>query len=383
MPEPTVATWEGQDVDTTTLESTMCHLLSGVHGDGTSAGAMRTRVFNLVVYASDDQVLNHVETSLNRLASRHPSRAVILCSNRFDLKSHIDASVRVYCHQSAPDRPWLCHEQVQIHAHGRAADHLSNVVIPLLIPELRSYLWWPGQPLFGHRIFHRLLSVTDQLVIDSAEFESPGDGFANLAALCSRQQGVNDFNWARLRPWRNVITQFFDGPQWAPYAESIRSVRLEFGKGGNASTVTSGVLLVLGWVASRLGWEPETTLDNLVTEDVTLSALKAERVIPIEIRFADNGPDSAGRLMTVDVVSQPRGGQPARFSIHRTDDLDHARVCTAVHDGPEITRVVALDLRTDPELLADELEVVGHDRLYEEVVDMASRLAGREAWLRV
>lgn len=383
MGEPKIATWEGEDVDTTTLESTMCHLLSKINSDGTFAGAMRTRIFNLVVYASDDQTFHRVQASLSSLAHRHPSRAVILRANRFDPKSRIDAAIRVYCHHSAADRPPLCHEQVQIDAHGRAADHLANVVIPLLIPELRSYLWWPGQPLFGHRTFHRLLSVSDQLVIDSAEFASPGDGFANLAQLCNYRQGVNDFNWARLRPWRDVITQFFDGPQWAPYADSIRSVRLEFGTRGNASVVTSGILLLLGWVAGRLGWEPETTLDNLVTDDVTMATMKAERVIPIDIHLADYGPDSAGRLMAVEVVSQPRGGQPARFTIHRTEDLDHARVCTAVHDGPEINRVVALDLRTDPELLADELDLVGHDRIYEEVVDMAGRLAGREVWLPV
>lgn len=138
-----------------------------------------------------------------------------------------------------------------------------------------------------------------------------------------------------------------------------------------------------GLARSRARLGAETTLDNLVTEDVTLAALHGERVIPIDVQFQDHGADSTARLMAVEMVSQPRGDQPARFTVQRTDDLDHARVCTAVHDGPEITRVVSLDLRTDPELLADELDLVGHDFLYERVVDMASRMAGREVWLPV
>lgn len=380
MAEPTIATWNGQDVDTTELESRMSKMFAGISREASYTGAMRTHIFNLVVYAIDTRMFERVQSSLQGLAQRHPSRAIILCADRFNSKSSVDATIHVYCHDS-PARAPLCHEQVEIMARGRTADHLANIVIPLLVPELRSYLWWPGQPPFGHRMFHRMLSVTDQLVIDSAEFASPGDGFANLVRLCGREQGVNDFNWARLRPWRDVITQFFDGPQWAPYAESIRSIRLEFGRSGCTSVVTSTVLLLLGWMAGGLGWEPETTLDNLVTEGVTLAALKGERVIPIEIQFHDHGPDSTGRLMAVEIVSQPRGEQPGRFTINRTDDLDHARVCTAVHGGPEITRVVSLDLRTDPELLADELDLVGHDCLYERVVDMASRMAGREVWI--
>lgn len=380
MAEPTVATWEGIDVDTTVLESRMSQLFSEISNRDSYSGAMRTHIFNLVVYAADAQMFDHVQRSLQGLAHRHPSRAIILCSDRFNPRPSVDASIRVYCHEPAGIAP-LCHEQVLINAHGRAADHLANIVIPLLVAELRSYLWWPGQPPFGHRMFHRMLAVTDQLVVDSAEFASPGDGFANLARLCGRQQGVNDFNWARLRPWRDVITQFFDGPQWAPYAENIRSIRLEFGRRGDPSIVTSSALLLLGWLAQGLHWEPETTLDNLVTEDVTLAALHGERVIPVDIQFHDHGADSTARLMAVEVVSQPRGDQPARFTVRRTDDLEHACVCTAVHDGPEITRVVSLDLRTDPELLADELDLVGHDFLYERVVDMASRMAGREVWL--
>ncbi len=374
-------TWQGQDIDTTTLNRQLTEMWSRINHEAATTGAMRTHVYNLVVYAADEAELHRTSASLRGLGKRHPSRAVLLRAERFAPRASVDAVIHVSCTDSVGGRPPLCHEQVLIEARGRAADHLASVVIPLLVPELRTYLWWPGQPLFGHRVFHRLLSVADQLVVDSAEFDSPGDGMANLVRLCDRKQGVSDFNWTRLRPWRDVITQFFDGPQWSPYAKSIRSVRLEFGSGGNSSLVTSGVLLLLGWMASRLGWAPETTLDNLASGDVTLAVIQGERVIPIDVRFADRGADAAGRLIAVEVVSQPRGEAPARFTVDRTDDLDHARVVTAVHDGPEITRVIPLELKTDVQLLADELELWGHDTLYDKAVDMAGRMAGREVWV--
>jgi len=75
-----------------------------------------------------------------------------------------------------------------------------------------------------------------------------------------------------------------------------------------------------------------------------------------------------------------RGYQPARFSVHRTEDLRHVQVNMEVHGGVEITRVVPLATRTDVETLADELDLAGHDRLYEVVAMTAARMAGREMW---
>jgi glucose-6-phosphate dehydrogenase assembly protein OpcA len=256
------------------------------------------------------------------------------------------------------------------------------VVVPLLMPELKTYLWWPGQPPFGHRIFHRLLNVADQLVLDSAQFTSPGDGFANLTQICLGRQGVKDLNWGRLTPWREIVAQFFDGQNWLPYASGIRSVRVEFGAGGSDfPRVTAGTLLLVGWVASYLGWEPETTLDGLAQRDVTLAVLQGERIIPIEIQFRDHGPDARCRLMALELVSQPKGLPPARFSVERLEDMGNARVSMQVHEGTEICRVVTLDLRDDVELLADELDAARHDQLYDQVVHMASRMAGREIWI--
>jgi glucose-6-phosphate dehydrogenase assembly protein OpcA len=227
-----------------------------------------------------------------------------------------------------------------------------------------------------------LLAFADQLIIDSAQFDSPGDGFANVAWLCQGSQGVNDFNWGRLTTWREIIAQFFDGPQWQPFAFGIRSLSLEFGAGGtDYRQATSGTLLMLGWIASRLGWKPETTLDRVLKGDTTVSVLQGDRVLPIQLRLSEHGAAAAGRLMRVELVSQPREHQPARFVVDRSDDLDHVRVTMQIHGDAEIARTVPLERKTDLELLADELELAGQDRLYQEVVDVASKLAGREVWV--
>lgn len=221
-------------------------------------------------------------------------------------------------------------------------------------------------------------------VVDFAEFSSPGDGYADLARLCFGKQGVNDFNWARLSAWREIIAQFFDGAVLAPYASAIHSVQVEFGAGGeNYARPTAGVLLLVGWMASRLGWEPETTLDSIPKHAVTLSVLQEERVIEIDFRFRSHGASAAGRLMRVEIQCERETGEDAVFTVSRSADMRHAHISMQIGEGQDLCRVIPLDIKSDEELLADELEAAGHDRLYESVVEMASRVAGRELWVPV
>lgn len=383
MPAPTAFTWHATDVTATTVEQQMANLWKQVTEQNADSQAVRTSILNLVVFTTNESEATRISKELRDCTSRHPSRTIILIADRHRAGSSLDAGLSVYCTSSSSGRP-VCYEEITITGHGRVADHLASVVIPLLVAELPTYLWWPGQPPFGHRMFHRMLGVADQLVIDSAQFASPGDGLANIARLSHGRWGINDFNWGRLTPWREVIAQFFDGPTWVPYVHGIRSMRLEFGSGTqDYRRATAGLLLVLGWMASRLGWEPETTLEGLAGSEMTLTVVQGDRLIDIDIQFRDHGSRFAGRLAGIEVVSQPKELPPARFSVQRVEDLEHAHVSITVHEGTDIHRVVSLETKSEAQLLTDELELAGHDDLYDSVVEMASRLAGREIWIPV
>lgn len=374
--------WSGDDVDLTTVDRQINQLRKDLSRQLDDVSPVVTHVFNLVVYTDSEQSAAQVASELASVSRRHPSRAIILIADRWHQESPIDAEVRLMCAAQPGGGAPLCFEQVFVTVQGRAADHLSSVVVPLLMPEVPTYLWWPGQPLFGHRLFHRLLASTDQLVIDSGQFQSPGDGLNDLARLCSGRYGVNDINWGRLKPWREIIAQFFDAPQVTPYATVIRHVSVVFGRGdGDYARSTAGLLLMLGWVASVLGMEPETTLDTVATRDVTLSLLQGNSLVDIEVSFRDDGPAAAGKLLSFELGAQAPGGPEAVFVVRRSADLLHAHVTMHVGNEPEVSRVVALDIKNDAVLLADELAAAGHDYLYERVVEMAARIAGREVWV--
>lgn len=373
--------WRGTNVDVTTIERQLSHLWVQLGHKLSDQLPVRTSIFNLVVFTASEDSARDICDRLDQLPRRQPSRVIILASDRSPHEPSVDGAVSVVCQTPAGRRWTRCYERLIVTARGRAAAHPGSVVIPLLIPEIPTYLWWPGQPLFGHGMFHRLLSVAEQLVVDSAQFQSPGDGLADLARVCSGAQGVHDFHWARLTPWREIIAQFFDGPEWLPYAHGIQSLEMKFGSGGNAASATAGALLLVGWLASHLGWKAETPLDRVPARDVTMGVFQKERLIPISLAFKDLGAKAAGRLMGLEMVSQPPSLPVAQFAVNRSEDMERARVTVEIHEGAKINRVVPLDLKGDVELLADELELAGHDKLYALVVGMASRMAGREVWV--
>jgi glucose-6-phosphate dehydrogenase assembly protein OpcA len=376
--------WEGTDVDTTTLETKLSSLWKKLTEGAPHIHPVRTRIFNLVAFGSDSQAADSICRCLDSIRHVHPSRTIVLQSERLARTSGVDASLTLACDRVSETVPLCCHERVVLTVRGRAADHLFSVVSPLLLPELRTYLWWPGQPLFGHRVFNRLLRVAEQLLVDSSQFDSPADGLADLAHVTAGRHGVNDINWARLTPWRKVIAQFFDAPDLRPYARGIRSLRMEFGQGASDnSRATASVLLMLGWVAAQLGWEPETTLDRPVSQDVSLAVLDGERVIPVDLVIRDHGPAAGCRLMGLEIESQPPDAAQGTFTVSRSSDLQHLTITTEIGGTVPVRRVVPLAFDDESDLVAEELEVVGKDQLYETVVNRASRMAGREIWTSV
>jgi glucose-6-phosphate dehydrogenase assembly protein OpcA len=372
-------TWRGRDVDAGTIERHISEFWKHLPVGSDDAAAVRTRMFNFVIYAENQERLDRV-LRLTQLSKRHPSRAVVLVPDRSHVDPAVDAEVSLHCRPGPSGTLTYCYEQIVLAIHGRAADHLSSVVAPLLMSELPTYLWWPGQPPLGSRLFNSLLSMSDQLILDSAEFDSPATGISEITRICSDRYGINDFHWARLTPWREIVAQFFDGAALLPYLQGIRSVTVEFGSGpGVTGAVTSGLLLIIGWLGCLLGWNSETTLDPIVKGDTKISVLQDDRLILIDLQLRDHGPKSMQRLMSIEILSQPPGSPPGRFRVQRDDSLYHVNVSTQIDGQTEITRLIPLGIKTDDQLLAEELELAGQDLLYKRVIHEASGLAGRES----
>ena len=350
----------------------------------------RTSVLNLIVTVVDDRAAERVVRTLMDLGVRHPSRAIILVPEGGAGDRPIDARISTHCHNVPGGGERVCYEEVVLTVRGDAAAHLSGVVAPLLIHDLPTSVWWPGDPPFADPVFDQLVEFADHLIVDSSDFADLNRGLRRLANV-RRRSGVGDLVWERLRWWHELTAQFFDAPRFRRYLPNLSRLHVRYAvgttdaRGRTDHDVAPGVaapmaqpLLYAGWIATRLGWRRHRTLEPL--EDGRFHLRLEGRYEMVDLLVEPTATDEVrpGELLSVRLASVGEAGA-AQFIIDR--ERDHATVATNADGMTALLRRVAMDEPTEAELLSSQLTMDVVDPLYEDALRAAGILLGsaREA----
>jgi hypothetical protein len=92
---------------------------------------------------------------------------------------------------------------------------------------------------------------------------------------------------------------------------------------------------------------------------------------------ADAGEIGRGALMSVRLHAIAEG-KPGIFIVARDDDLAHASTLCQAEAGAQPPRTVHLPTLGESALLHGQLELMGHDTVYEEALDTAAHLVGHD-----
>lgn len=351
-------------------------------------GVLRLREINLVVYAAGDSVAERVSQVIARLAQRHPARAIILLDVGLDAPGAgaTDAWVSAACYLTPAGERHVCWEQVTIPAWGRAADLLDTTALPVLVPHLPTVLWWPGRPDLRGDVLRRLGDVTDLLVVDSAGFTRPLAGLGDLAALVktdSRNYHVNDLNWGRLTLWREMVAEIFDDPGRLARLSEVRRVRVTYGAedvyespARTVAPAAARALLMAGWLATRLGWhlgEEGWEAAGQAFRTVLRDSASSSGSVELELEPRVLSAAASGGLVSVE-MEFGHAADPVTVFVGR---MGESCVCeTRVAGGGEaVARMVDASPLPEDRLLAEELDYLGPDRIYEEALMFAAALA--------
>ena len=335
----------------------------------------RASVLNLVVYSEREAHARRAARTVEGLALRHPSRAVIVLGDRG--REGVTASVELHCHVPQGDgaQPVL-YEQVFARVRGDYDERVASVVIPLLVPDLPVFLWWTGTPPSDARHLDDLVGLADRLIVDSADFARPDRTLPQIAALSRLHVGITDLNWARLTPWRELAAQFFDVPSWRPFLDGVTGIRVGFAVDMDGRDIhPSQALLLLGWLASRLGWQPVEALAPAEAGGVLFRMKRADGV-PIMVRLRprfERGLD-AGDVSGIRIQAE-FATIKAEFVIKRGPDERHATATAIVGGSVRAERVVPLPALGIRELLGEELAISGNDHVYEDALGALMGLA--------
>jgi glucose-6-phosphate dehydrogenase assembly protein OpcA len=146
----------------------------------------------------------------------------------------------------APGELALLRETVIVQLGDRHLDDLFTIADPLVVSDLPTLLWSPH----GHsEILDTLLGLAQAVLVDSVDEPVWREAIDRACALAGRAYVV-DLAWLRSTPWRERIAAAFDPVRLRPELGAIGRVTVRHHP---ASTVAA--MLLLGWLASRLGWE--------------------------------------------------------------------------------------------------------------------------------
>lgn len=347
----------------------------------------RASVLNLIVTVPDEVAAARVVETMIGLGFRHPSRAIVLAADPEADGPALSASITGHCHLGNDGSEPVCYEVVVLTVRGEAAGHLSGVVAPLLIHDLPTHVWWPGDPPFADPIFDQLVEMSDRVIVDSSDF---GDLLHDLRRLATlrRRSGVGDLAWRRLGWWQELTAEFFDAPRFRRYLPNLNQLairyavpnaprtrsrprpRLDAGDylPGVASPL-AGPLLYAGWIASRLGWRRYAT--KLPLTDGRLHLTLEGRYEMVNLLLEPVATDAVvpGELISVRLRAFGEAGA-AEFIIERS--ADEALVASNCDGMTALLRRMPMDDPSESELLAADLASHRHDPVYEAALGAAA-----------
>lgn len=358
--------------DTRAIEAGL-HELWRLAESGEIMGALaRAASMTLLVTAGDGTVADAAIPILDDLADAHPHRAILLVSDegtdrpRARLAGHVRRA-----EDGEPGRYW---EEIRLVSPARSLHQVMGAVASLTLPNLPVQNWWTREPRFDGDLYTYAVEVSDRILVDSSRFADPTRSLPRMEEAVAAAHGTvafADLSWTRLTPWRTLIAEFFDPPAHLALLDSIERVALEYvvKEGGEVAQA----LLLLGWLASRLGWEPRAA-QAAGAGDWELRLVDGVRPVRFEVLRREGSDGTDGRVqglhaVTIEAVEQGRRGS---YRIERRGDDQEAQTVTDV-DGARLEGRAGLPVRREVELLREELGRFATDAVYRQSLELVSR----------
>jgi len=240
---PSESVWSAADTTPEAIEQALRDLLVERHTE--NPDATLSRVLNMVVVV-DRQWSGEIANRLRGVGQYRASRTIVCQVDPG--RTTLDATVSITSDDADGERAAQAVELVVLDVGPRHLPSLETVLDPLVVTDLLTVAWSPH----GHEEASGALRRVAQVVlIDSVDDPVPADGLAAAAALAERVRVV-DLAWLRSAPWRERIAALFDPPgDLRRELERIGAVTIR-----HEPASAAAALLLLGWLAERLGWTP-------------------------------------------------------------------------------------------------------------------------------
>lgn len=327
---------------------------------------LRTSILTLVVIAHGQAEARTARATLDELVEQMPSRAIVI--ELGDSTTRLDAHITAHCRAIDGGRP-ACYEIIELRSPADRVGALPSLLAPLELFDVPSFMWWVGSADFGSPRFRRLTASVERIIVDTSQAESALDSLSGYHTFLNHEDchcTGTDLNWARATSWRELITQSFDHPLTIGLVWDIQRIEAAYDPNAEAQA-----LLIIGWIASRLGWTLHAAIQ---TPD------------GISVSFATPGGDEASvnlnpqtsvgvGLRSVRILASARRNA-VRIAIRRRGG-DLAAVSIETAGAARQERVVRDQEPRLCDLIGRELLLHTRDPVFDESLDVVAGIVAR------
>lgn len=327
---------------------------------------MRACMSNLIIYCNNMEEAVEIGKDIPAIVDAHPSRVLLLIGEGAPSEGRIEALVGIY--YTALNDGWqVCAERIDVIATALAADRLPSVARSYLIGDLPTTLWWASRqpPPEAGDLFFQLAELANQIIYDNLGWVNPFKGVAAMTRWVAAQQDrqiVHNLAWRRVATWRKLLSEILN-PQVTP--DALSGVHLiEISHGPHALAM---VWILVGWLASRLRWQP---LDGKrISESELVWRFRHQKSeVKVMVKRLPEGEPLIYRL-GMD-WSQPK--KPGRIGFER---LDHERIGIIEALSTVAPRVLSAQLPDRATLVSAQMAQRNRDKVFESAMKSCNAMS--------
>jgi glucose-6-phosphate dehydrogenase assembly protein OpcA len=278
-----------------------------------SPNVTRIVLANLVVEAGPT-CPECLEATLDTVAERHPSRAIVL-RRTLEPGRSVGAEIAALCHLPSPDRPQVCSERIILRAGPEALDLLAGAVRPLLEANLPFVLWWTEDPRPTRSLFLDLARECSRLILDLSDPGADPDA-VRFGLDPATNPFARDTSWFGITRWRELVAQFFDGSDSRAILSKIAKVEI-VAQVADEPRVPRVAAWLAAWLAGQLGWEPVERRESAPGHlDATYRSSSGD--VAVSIRAEGGNPSGTTQILGVSLSTRGDDG-PHTYHLARLD----------------------------------------------------------------
>jgi glucose-6-phosphate dehydrogenase assembly protein OpcA len=309
----------------------------------------------------------------DEIAIRNPCRIITLSPIAGE-DVGVKAQVSAYCPiQKQASSTLVCCEYITLTGTVAALERVGGMLPALLIGGLPKFLWWKATPDANNALFKRLAAVCNNVIVDSCNFNEPEQDLLNLQGLVENGVPLADLNWRRLSGWQELTAEAYDPPQRRAALADVDRVNIDYEKGSPVQA-----LLFLGWLASRLQWQPvsyqkesgdyDITRVNFITLD--------QRQVEAELAgvpVADVG-EVPGDLIALRLSSTNPQANCGTLICSETGGCMRMETQGGAQSTGLFQHVTSLSEQKAEALLSEQVQRWGHEALFEESLAVTAKM---------